>query len=228
MIADSIKRIRKLDDGKRILAELKTHPDRAQVIASLAGNRSSAVRSWAGMVSGDVLGEAAVPILQQLAVDGEVSVRNGAIQDLLRLDPEALRPAIPRLRKDLKPNAFVLDQTFAMWTLAKLGDRAALPAVRQLAAPTDKYIGRQRVAQVVAWLLEGNGQTIIDALASHRLGDLWTRDLAKAASILGSPEALAALQRCATQAPDDDCRAVCRRFVDGWHEKPRSAVADWG
>ncbi len=130
-----------------------------------------------------------------------------AIEDLICVDREvALRALVPGLRARLRDKK-ERRPLFAVFHLAELGDRESLPAIRELAA-TARVPRHRDFAAVACLLLEGRGDEILRRLREH--DHPVTTALARAALLLGTPEALEAVERCAAAAPDEECRKKCR------------------
>ena len=151
-------------------------------------------------------------------------MRDGAIERLLECDPVAARSLVPLLLRKLKGPEF-FDAVSAMWALAKLRHRDAIEEIREAgrAGRREGKTFQGITADVINDLLEGRDTELVAALERHDHDRMSA--LAKAASLIGSPEALAALRRCVESAPDDDCRLACaaalRRGVE--HAWPKGA-----
>ena len=59
---------------------------------------------------------------------------------LENLDPGALEPLLPKLRRKLLHSKDEDDVVQVMWALARLGDVGALPAVNALASRPEPYV----------------------------------------------------------------------------------------
>jgi hypothetical protein len=101
-----------------------------------------------------------------------------------------------------------------MWALAQIGDRDALDLVDQASEAWDNAL-HHNTAAAVRMLFESPDE-LVAQVERHDDHDRmpW---LSKAARILGTPAARAALVACASTAPDEECRRICaedlRRFT---------------
>lgn len=203
-----------------VLADL--HADRgraARVLDELTRHRNPAVRGWVSGTAREVLREGGVYIVMGLTRDRDPHVRRGAVRDLVELEPDTARRLIPSLRRRLRSRD--LDEpVFAMWTLAELGDRGSLAAVMRIAeAEADEHPFRRQCARVVSILLGDRPEEVVERIRVHD-HDLmpW---LTRAARILGTDEARAALAECAREAPDEECRNACAAELQAWEEAAR-------
>jgi len=192
-----------------LLAELSIDRTRAlAILGELIQDPEIEVREWAIDTTASVLGPAAAPLLLKAAKDRDPGVRDLAIERLLESHPVAARSLVPLLLRKLNGPEF-FDAVGAMWALAQLRRRDALDEIRE-AGQAGRRAGKTFqgiTADVVNDLLEGRDTELVAALERHDHDRMSA--LAKAASLIGSPEALAVLRRCAESAPDEDCRLAC-------------------
>jgi hypothetical protein len=208
---------RDADAHDAVLADL--HADRgraARVLDELSRHKNPAVRGWVSRTAREVLAEGGVYIVMGLTRDRDPDVRRGAVRDLIELEPDTARRLIPSLRRRLRSRD-PEEPIFAMWTLAELGDRGALPAVARIAAAeSDEHPYRRQCARVVSIVLGERSDEILERIGAHDHELMpW---LARAARILGTDEARAALAACAEGAPDDECRNACAEELRAWDE----------
>jgi hypothetical protein len=203
-----------------VLADL--HADRgraARILDELSRHRNPEVRGWVSGTAREVLGEGGVYIVMGLTRDRDADVRRGAVRDLVELEPDTARRLIPYLRRRLRSRDLE-EPVFALWTLAELGDRGSLAAVTRIAAAeSDEHPFRRQCARVVAIVLGDRPEEIVERIRAHD-HDLmpW---LARAARILGTDEARAALAECAEDAPDEECRNACAVELRAWEGAAR-------
>jgi hypothetical protein len=202
------------------LAEL--HADRgraARILDELSRHKNPMIRGWVSGTAREVLGEGGVYIVMGLTRDRNPDVRRGAVRDLVQLEPETARRLIPSLRRRLRSRDLV-EPVFALWTLAELGDRGSLPAVARIAAAkSDEHPFRRQCARVVAIVLGEQPEEIVERIRAHDHELMpW---LARAARIVGTDEARAALAECAESAPDEECRNACAEELGAWEEAAR-------
>lgn len=200
--------------GLRTLIESLQHdPSAPKILESLAGDRITEVRSWAAGVAAETIGRAALPWLLVMARgDRDFENRAMALQEIRRIDVEALRPLIPRLRTQLwhKESDYALDAARA---LTFIGDRDALPAMHALADSWDPNIYYRKILETYILALEGRVDLIFERIRAHdHVSVGW---LAYAASaFVRTPEARAVLEWGAENLPDDQCRRRCARFLE--------------
>jgi hypothetical protein len=195
-------------DVQTMVEDLRADRGRAvRILDELTRHRSPDVRGWVAWATPQVLGEGGVHVLVGLTRDRDAEVRDAAIEELVALDPGAARKLVPSLRRRLRSRE-PHEPVTAMWTLAELHDRESLPQVRRIAEAENLDHPWQRLtAGVVVLLLEGRGDEVIGAIRDHDHERMpW---LATGARILATDEARDALEECAREAPDEDCRRAC-------------------
>jgi hypothetical protein len=199
------------DDGallRQLIDELKASPTAAAILADLSRDREWPVRSWAAAIAAETVGRAALPwLLEMTQHDRNSNNRSLALQVLMDIDPEAGRPLIGKMRKQLLSKND--DQaTDAARTLIELGDADSLPALRQLAARWEP--GTYRRTRLEVWILplEGHADEVVERIRRHDHVCLpW---LAYAASHMpGTAEARSTLTWGSENLPDEHCRRVC-------------------
>jgi hypothetical protein len=193
-----------------LIRALETDHDYARkVLDKLIKHRDVEVREWATDAAARVLGKDAVPLLLRVTKDRDSGVRDGGIERLLEVDAKAAEAIVPLLRRKLRGPEFY-DAVSAMWALARLRYHEAIDDIRE-AGRAGSRAGKTFqgiTGDVVADLLEGRDMQLVASLEGH--DHERTSALAMAASLIGTPEALAALRRCAESAPDEDCRLACK------------------
>jgi hypothetical protein len=196
-------------DGKAALAQESERlaADRgraALVLDELSRHASTAVRAWVPAAAADILEEGGVRLILSLTRDRDEAVRDAAVHALIALDPEAARRIAPDLRRRLHSRD-AGERIGAGWALAELGDRRSLAMLAGRAREADTPEER-RAAGAAALVLERDEEEVIAGLRS---GDPAAAPaLARAARLLGTPAALAALEECAGSAADEALRAV--------------------
>jgi hypothetical protein len=80
------------------------------------------------MVAPEVMGRAAMPLLQDIARRRSGDIRSAAIMSLLEIDPEGARPLLPIIHGMLR-SADWEEPIFALWTIARLGQADSLRPV---------------------------------------------------------------------------------------------------
>jgi hypothetical protein len=107
----------------RIFSELRGDPSWAvHVFETLLKTGGADTRSWVPWTARQVLprDDAISVIRKAIARERLHDYKDGAIGELLSVDPEAVRPLLPELRKRLAADDH--SQTFVLWTLAALDD----------------------------------------------------------------------------------------------------------
>lgn len=207
VIASQIRNIRTHAEGERLVRLLRDEREHgASILEALAANTSKSVRFWAAAAAPSILDAASAPLLVQLARDRDRDVSDTAVDELLRIDPEAARVVLPRLRRDLKSNDFQWP-VFAMLRLAVLRDIDSLPAINEIAHhPAHPY--QAIVAGAAALFLEGRIDEITRRIRSHdHVAMPWLTYLASAS---GDIDAIQSLRECASSMIlDDECRGHC-------------------
>ncbi len=176
-----------------------------QVLGELADNQDPEIRHWAAQEAADVLGRDAVPILRRLVRDRDSNVRIDALRGLGQVDPGELVPMIPKLRAETESQDG-FDAQAAIWALGALGDPANLDVVR---AATRRDRARPRNTAIAVELLISDPEQLCQRIESHD-HDLmpW---LTYAAAMLGTERARLALEHCALNAPDGECRVYATK-----------------
>jgi hypothetical protein len=197
-------------DGLTALAREREHlqADRgraALVLDELSRHPSPRVREWVPGAAAEVLAEGGVRLMLSMSRDGDERVRAAAVESLLALDPDQARTIAPDLRRRLH-SASGGERLQAVWALAELGDRRSLATLAEQArdAPTPEERSAARAAGLV---IERDEGAVISALGTGDAAE--TASLARAARLLGTPAALAALESCAAAAADEALRAIC-------------------
>lgn len=188
------------------------------LLGELASHEDPVVRAWALGAIGVSIRAAGVDILVAHAKsDRDTDVQSIAIEELLEVDVDAARKLAPKYRPKLK-SADIDEPVTAMWMLASVRDYESLEAVRAIREGADRGFHR-KVATVVCMILEGKSDEILAGIRSHN-HDLmpW---LARAAGILGTLEALEALQQCANAPIDEECKWSCRSEAEELSQRIR-------
>jgi hypothetical protein len=197
-----------------VLEELRRSPAEGKdVLDALLAHDDPEIRSWVPWAAPRVLGGEAVPLLLRLARGSDGDTSDAALEELLELDAAAAATLRDSLREKLFSEDFYAPVS-AMWALAQIGDRSALDLVDEASEAWDNTLHRNTAA-AVRMLFESPDE-LVARVERHEDHDRmpW---LAKAARILGTPAARAALAAGASTAPDEECRRICsedlRRFT---------------
>jgi hypothetical protein len=177
----------------------------ALVLDELSRHASPLVRQWVPGAAAEILEEGGVRLILSMSRDRDDRVRTAALETLLALDPDAARTIAPDLRRRLH-SGDAGERIQAVWALAELGDRRSLATLAEQAAeaPTPEERGAARAAALV---VEQDETAVIAGLSTGDASD--APSLARAARLLGTPAALAALEQCAASGADEALRTVC-------------------
>ena len=199
------------DRLEREEARLKADRGRAAlVLDELSRHASARVRAWVPEAAARILEEGGSRLILSMTRDRDDDVREAAVGALLALDPESARTIAPDLRRRLH-SSDVGQRIGAAWALAELGDGRSRPRLaeqeREAVTPEERS-----VAHAAMLVLEQDEGAVISGLRTADVSE--APALARAARLLGTPDALAALEECARSASDDGVRAACRAELD--------------
>ena len=194
-----------------ILSALVADQRAASLLAELASYPDPIVRAWVAFAARRVLPrEEAIGLISSLANDRNSDVRDSAVEELFELRPEptVLTPVLKALRRRVLSKDFV-EADFAVWRLAGLRDPVAIPGI-ELYARDPKYPYKAKSAQIALMLINNDDDRILELIRTHdhdRM--LW---LARAAGLIGTKEALEALEANASEL-DEQCARDCAFFA---------------
>lgn len=211
------------DGGARLAALLElmsSEPSAGRASLELAASSlKPEVRAWVVGVATRVLGKHGQRLLQRLAADSADVVAVDALMQLGSLAPNLLKP-----HRDRVLGMLASDDPWgpvrATWLLVHLADDPR-PEIREV-LNRPKYPFHAIDAEVALRYLDLGEEALWDQLRSHRHD--WTPALTRAAYQIRSEPALVALQHCAAEAPDEECRAICRHALDAWSD---ASAAPW-
>lgn len=196
-----------------MMGSLRADPRGAEpLIMSLLKRPEAQVRFWAGAMGAELLDKPFVPQLVRLMGDRSPEVRSLAIQELLRLDPEALRPHIARFRQRLHTTKDEMAVGQYLFLLAQLNDREAIPDIRAFADRPGRWIANKRLADVIIAYLEKGPNEIVRRIDEHDHEHMFPLTLA-AQKVVKRSDAIPVLRRCVTASPDEECRGDCERAL---------------
>jgi hypothetical protein len=199
-------------DAKQLLAAFRSSPQEGKrILEELTVHRDPVVRAWAPWAASRSLSQGdAVALALRLIGDRDSDVRHVALEELLELDVETAAKLGPTFRRQLKSKEFH-EPIAAMWALATIGDTRAVEEIRAAANRWNNAL-HKNTAEAVSMVLEDRANELTRRIRDHdhRLMP-W---LSKAARLLGTKEARDALDACARNAPDDECRNFCREEVE--------------
>lgn len=140
------------EELERELELLRQNRGRAAVVLDeLSRNPHAVVRGWVPGTAAEILGDDASRLVLSLTRDGVSEVREAAVIALVGLGPEAVRPALPDLRRRLRAKD-VTERVSAMRSLAEAGDVEALPVVEERAESAESAEERHEAVAAAAAL----------------------------------------------------------------------------
>jgi hypothetical protein len=160
-------------------------------------------------VAEETVGRAALPWLTEMARrDRDLNNRSLALQELRKIDVEAIRPLVHRLRSQLQntDHDVALDAAKA---LVFIEDKESLAAMRRLADSWDPKVYYRKILETYILALDGRSDVIFERIRRH--DHVCMGWLAYAASaFVRTPEAHSVLEWGAETLPDDQCRLRCQ------------------
>jgi hypothetical protein len=207
------------EGNNALIPRLQTSPDPLLTVRELARHEDGDVRDWAigtladMAAAGDVSKAEAVELIRHHAFyDRDADIRDDATRLLLRLEPEAGRELIPRLRARLRSKDYYLPVS-AMWQLLELGDRQAVPLIEAFRDRMGTRHWKGKQAEIVLRLYAEDDEWLADRIVGHDHDMMHV--LCRAAGIRRSPQLIEAVRRCVAAAFDPDCNRVCESAWDG-------------
>jgi HEAT repeat protein len=189
---------------------LRRCADPGKVLSQLAKSKNVDVRGWAVIAAQEVLGAGASSLLTAMLDDPDPDIRVMAMSSLEELNPLTIVGLADLLRSRLR-SSNPYEALATSWALARLRDRASVPVLKGYRDTFEPWQWQYKAAEVVL-LYMTDPDEVIRRVRHHdhdRMG--W---LAHAATMIGSPEAMAALRDCSTGAPDSECRAMCSHALE--------------
>ena len=123
----------------------------AVVLDALSRHADSRVRAWIPAAAAEILGEGGTRLVLSLTRDRVPEVRDAAVSAVVGLGPEAIRLALPDLRRRLHSSSAV-ERIAAMKALAEAGDTSVLGFIDQRAATADEREERDAAGSAAATL----------------------------------------------------------------------------
>ena len=137
---------------ERELESLRQNRGRAAVVLDeLSRDADATVRAWVPGTAVEILDDDARRLVLSLTRDRAPGVREAAIAALASLGPDAVRPALPDLRRRLSSKD-VAERVSAMRSLAEAGDAEALTAIEERAEGAESADERHEAAAAAAVL----------------------------------------------------------------------------
>lgn len=199
-----------------LVVSLRESPSAALVaFETLAESGEDEIRLWLTEVTPQVLGHDALPILRDLVRDRDSDVRIEALGAIVALDSDEAHKMAAMFRRRAGSNDLHEAQA-ALWALGAIRDVEALDVIRA-AQLHDNAIPRN-TAIAVELLLTAPSELCQRIEEHDHVLMPW---LAKAAEILGTEAARQALESCALNAPDEECRFWANKMLNRF--RPRGA-----
>lgn len=199
------------EEADRELANFFRRTGREAVVARLLLWEDAAVRFWAIAAAERVYSrEEYAEVLERAAGDPDDDVSADAIDRLLNVAPDRAQRMSRSIAVRLSSEGPLLDKVFWLWSLARLRARQAVPEIKVLRAGEEDWTKLARVADVVLTYLSEGERVILEAIESHR-DHAHVEELCTLAwFVIRNEAARSALEVCAAEAPDEDCRKECQ------------------
>jgi hypothetical protein len=210
-----------IDDGNadspQLLSRLEINPLGRSIVAQLLSWPVGDVRFWALEAAMRIYSrQEYVDALDRAVRDPDDDVKSEAIGRLADVAPDHLLPLARSLAKRLNAEIPFLEKVFLLWTLAKAGAVDALPKISQLRSTEPDGTQLARVCDVVSLYLKEGAQPILDSIRDHD-DHAHMEELSTIAwHVLATPAAREALDECAANAPDEECRGNCDSALQRW------------
>ena len=207
-------------DSPRLLSRLEIDPLRRSKVAQLLSWPLGDVRFWALEAAMRIYSrEEYVDALDKAVSDRDDEVKSEAIGRLADVAPDHLLPLARSLAKRLNVEVPSLEKVFLLWTLAKAGAVDALAQISRLRSTEPDGTQLARICDVVSRYLKEGAQPILDSIRDHddhaHMEELTTI----AWHVLATPAAREALDECAANAPDEECRGNCNDALQRWDDE---------
>jgi hypothetical protein len=208
-------------EGDSELSRFIEQPDARDLLGRLLRWPEGEVRFWAlGKAKQVYSKDEYITALRRAVRDRDEAVRDDAIDRLLDLDPDHLRPMAKAMALKLGSDLPSLEKVFLLWTLARLRAIEAIPQIEALRSSEPEWTKLARVADVVLTYFRRGESAILVAIEEHRDHGRMEELCTVAWHVLKTPSAEAVLQKCATAAPDEDCRGQCSFAISRFHGVP--------
>jgi hypothetical protein len=207
-------------DSQQLLYRLEIHPLRRSIVTQLLSWEVGDVRFWALEAAMRIYSrQEYVDALDRAVRDSDEEVKSEAIGRLADVAPDRLLQLAPSLAERLNAEIPSLEKVFLLWTLAKTGAVETLPQISQLRSTEPDGTQVARVCDVVSLYLKAGAQPILDSIREH--GDhAHMEELSTIAwHVLATPAAREALDECAANAPDEECRGNCNYALQRWDDE---------
>jgi HEAT repeat protein len=216
LLATEIERLGTDDDAVDLVRRMRGL-NYEPLLWELLRNKSATVRGWTLWAATELLGTRSVPFLRAGLKDRDSDVRDDALARLVQLDPRQALYELPRLRKMLRSRDDY-EVAAALWSLAELGDERSVPEIEGIVrSPRVPWL--EKPASVALLLIEGRTPEILEAIRGHDHRRM--KELAHAAAILRTPDAIAALRQGSDADTDRECRGWCKWFLAWASNRPR-------
>jgi hypothetical protein len=204
-------------DSEHLLSRLQNDPSRRSIVRQLLSWPIGDVRFWALEAAMRIYSRRDyVDALDKAVRDPDDDVSSEALARLVDVAPDHVGPMARSLARRLNTEIPPLEKVFLLWTLAKIRAVEALPQIAQLRSKEPDLSQLSRVCDVVSLYLKEGATPILDAIRRH--GDhLRMEELNTVAwHVVSTPAAREALEECAANAPDDECRGKCEEALRRW------------
>ncbi len=204
-------------DSTHLLSRLESAPLRRSIVTQLLSWKVGDVRFWALEAAMRIYSrQEYVDALDRAVRDPDDDVKSEAIGRLVDVAPDHVIPMARSLAKRLNAKIPFMEKGFLLLTLAKIRAVDALPQISRLRSTEPDWTQLSRVCDVVTLYLKEGAEPILASIRNHGDHDRMEELCTMAWHVLGTPAARQALDECAANAPDEECRGKCDYALQRW------------
>lgn len=212
VVVEAVRRALAVEDRSAAAGLLINSGHPRDVLLRLVEHGTNSVRAWIPGLAMEVLGGEAGPVLTKLLDDEDPDTRVMALAALEELDPERLSKEVVRLTRRLHSRD-AHEALATAWILARIAGYEAGEAIRSARDSVRSEHWLYYALDAVLAFATDPSELIARLRAHDHLRMRW---LAYGARQLGTEEAFAALEHCASTAEDERCRTMCRVQLETW------------
>ena len=184
---------------------LRADPDAQAILEELSTDRDLEVRGWVPGAAGQILGEAAIPLIRRMMRDRDTDIQGLAMDALEAIDPTLLDAILPELRRKVRSGNYS-EVVSAAWRLAERGDVETIGLLEAFRDRHESWLAECKAATVILLVLTAPDEVALRIRAHDHDHMTW---LTYGAVIVRTAEAIDALEDCRANAPDERCRRLC-------------------
>ncbi len=205
-------------DDAAVVEVLRADSNAQAILEELSTDRDLEVRGWVPGAAGQILGEAAIPLIRRMMRDRDTDIRGLAMDALEAIDPTLLDAILPELRRKVR-SGNSSEVVSAAWRLAERGDVETIGLLKAFRDRHESWLAEYKAATVILLVLTAPDE-VARRIRSHDHDHMtW---LTYAAVTVGTAEATDALEDCRANAPDERCRRLCEFALA--NDLPKRAV----